>query len=170
MCIRDRFYGPYLLLRSWEIIAQRAADPGRIDLPSDYRPLIEWVYAEVPPPADHPWRAAWVEQAEQALKYQGKAEERLTNPPHPTRPFYGGAQHTFREEEDSSAWMAAQTPLQDCLLYTSDAADERPSVDLGGRRIIKKKTKTHTSGIPANQYRVNNNTNKGNKRDVDITE
>ena len=24
-----------------------------------------------------------------------------------------------------------------CLLYTSDAADERSSVDLGGRRIIK---------------------------------
>ena len=31
-----------------------------------------------------------------------------------------------------------------CLLYTSDAADERSSVDLGGRRIIKKKT-THDS-------------------------
>ena len=29
-----------------------------------------------------------------------------------------------------------------CLLYTSDAADERSSVDLGGRRIIKKKTKS----------------------------
>ena len=29
-----------------------------------------------------------------------------------------------------------------CLLYTSDAADERSSVDLGGRRIIKKKTRT----------------------------
>ena len=26
-----------------------------------------------------------------------------------------------------------------CLLYTSDASDERPSVDHGGRRIIKKK-------------------------------
>ena len=26
-----------------------------------------------------------------------------------------------------------------CLLYTSDAADERSSVDLGGRRLIKKK-------------------------------
>ena len=26
-----------------------------------------------------------------------------------------------------------------CLLYTSDAADERSSVDLGDRRIIKKK-------------------------------
>ena len=29
--------------------------------------------------------------------------------------------------------------LGTCLLYTSDAADERSSVDLGGRRIIKKK-------------------------------
>ena len=28
-----------------------------------------------------------------------------------------------------------------CLLYTSDAADERSSVDLGGRRIIKQKNK-----------------------------
>eukprot|EP00658_Telonema_sp_P-2_P034233 TRINITY_DN25001_c0_g1_i1.p1 TRINITY_DN25001_c0_g1~~TRINITY_DN25001_c0_g1_i1.p1 ORF type:complete len:157 (+),score=47.06 TRINITY_DN25001_c0_g1_i1:116-586(+) len=29
-----------------------------------------------------------------------------------------------------------------CLLYTSDAADEEDSVDLGGRRIIKKKKET----------------------------
>eukprot|EP00658_Telonema_sp_P-2_P056011 TRINITY_DN44509_c0_g1_i3.p2 TRINITY_DN44509_c0_g1~~TRINITY_DN44509_c0_g1_i3.p2 ORF type:complete len:128 (+),score=15.13 TRINITY_DN44509_c0_g1_i3:595-978(+) len=29
--------------------------------------------------------------------------------------------------------------LNICLLYTSDAADEEDSVDLGGRRIIKKK-------------------------------
>ena len=28
---------------------------------------------------------------------------------------------------------------RNCLLYTSDAADERSSVDLGGRRIIKNK-------------------------------
>ena len=32
-----------------------------------------------------------------------------------------------------------------CLLYTSDAADERSSVDLGGRRIIKKKKKIDTT-------------------------
>ena len=32
-----------------------------------------------------------------------------------------------------------------CLLYTSDAADERSSVDLGGRRIIKKKNRTQSS-------------------------
>nr|WP_074183968.1 hypothetical protein [Clostridioides difficile] len=31
--------------------------------------------------------------------------------------------------------------FKSCLLYTSDAADEEDSVDLGGRRIIKKKKK-----------------------------
>ena len=34
-----------------------------------------------------------------------------------------------------------QDELIVCLLYTSDAADERSSVDLGGRRIIKKKNR-----------------------------
>ena len=36
--------------------------------------------------------------------------------------------------------LAQQANCAVCLLYTSDAADERSSVDLGGRRIIKKKT------------------------------
>ena len=37
------------------------------------------------------------------------------------------------------SWTLVQN--SGCLLYTSDAADERSSVDLGGRRIIKKKKK-----------------------------
>ena len=36
--------------------------------------------------------------------------------------------------------------LTNCLLYTSDAADERSSVDLGGRRIIKKKKSEEVTG------------------------
>ena len=36
--------------------------------------------------------------------------------------------------------LAAQARI--CLLYTSDAADERSRVDLGGRRIINKKKLT----------------------------
>ena len=39
--------------------------------------------------------------------------------------------------------------LKGCLLYTSDAADERSSVDLGGRRIIKKKK---TESIHSRHY------------------
>ena len=34
-----------------------------------------------------------------------------------------------------------------CLLYTSDAADERSSGDLGGRRIIKKKIRKKKSDV-----------------------
>ena len=34
--------------------------------------------------------------------------------------------------------ISSATRVQVCLLYTSDAADELPCVDLGGRRIITK--------------------------------
>ena len=37
--------------------------------------------------------------------------------------------------------------IKPCLLYTSDAADERSSVDLGGRRIIKKKKTRDTEHL-----------------------
>ena len=45
-----------------------------------------------------------------------------------------------------------------CLLYTSDAADERSSVDLGGRRIIKKqnnkKKKKKTKNILSTMLKI----------------
>ena len=43
--------------------------------------------------------------------------------------------------------------FMDCLLYTSDAADERSSVDLGGRRIINKKNILIIHGLH-NQWNV----------------
>ena len=50
--------------------------------------------------------------------------------------------------ENSEKYLATETVSETnqngvnrCLLYTSDAADERSSVDLGGRRIIKQKKK-----------------------------
>ena len=42
-----------------------------------------------------------------------------------------------------AAWFlkADGSPVTEaCLLYTSDAADERSRVDLGGRRFLQKKT------------------------------
>ena len=36
-------------------------------------------------------------------------------------------------------FFTSREVLNACLLYTSDAADERSSVDLGGRRTLKKK-------------------------------
>ena len=51
----------------------------------------------------------------------------------PTRPLSSS-------RSASSRRSTSPTGSSRCLLYTSDAADERSSVDLGGRRIIKKKT------------------------------
>mgnify|MGYP003378184830 CR=1 FL=1 len=44
--------------------------------------------------------------------------------------------------------------LNSCLLYTSDAADERSSVDLGGRRIIKKKKNKNIGGSRASRKHI----------------
>ena len=51
------------------------------------------------------------------------------------------AGRTHRATQDHRTSNIFDTQFRGCLLYTSDAADERSSVDLGGRRIIKKKKK-----------------------------
>src|SRR5664280_3608225 len=43
-----------------------------------------------------------------------------------------------REQFEVRTFKRLMDILEPCLLYTSDAADEEDSVDLGGRRIIKK--------------------------------
>ena len=60
--------------------------------------------------------------------------------------FGGGAVVDRRRGVKADAWVPVDVvvvleELHTCLLYTSDAADERSSVDLGGRRIIKKKNR-----------------------------
>ena len=57
---------------------------------------------------------------------------------------------------------AAGAAAQPCLLYTSDAADERSSVDLGGRRIIKKKTKEERQAAVDADKHTKNMTNTAN--------
>ncbi len=41
------------------------------------------------------------------------------------------------------AFALALPPVGNCLLYTSDAADDLIGVDLGGRRLLKKKKVTN---------------------------
>src|SRR5664279_1698669 len=47
----------------------------------------------------------------------------------------------FLKNPNPTAFCGQRSSQFICLLYTSDAADEEDSVDLGGRRIIKKKKK-----------------------------
>ena len=58
----------------------------------------------------------------------------------------------YRHQGDGAGGKGAARS-DSCLLYTSDAADERSSVDLGGRRIIKKKNKDSMSWICTIQER-----------------
>ncbi len=44
-------------------------------------------------------------------------------------------------------------PVGTCLLYTSDAADDLIGVDLGGRRIIKKKKWSQETNTQAESRR-----------------
>mgnify|MGYP003381529239 CR=1 FL=1 len=48
-------------------------------------------------------------------------------------------QHDLERHVHTDPCGTRRRHVDPCLLYTSDAADERSSVDLGGRRIIKKK-------------------------------
>eukprot|EP00831_Metopus_contortus_P056684 TRINITY_DN48721_c0_g1_i1.p4 TRINITY_DN48721_c0_g1~~TRINITY_DN48721_c0_g1_i1.p4 ORF type:complete len:108 (+),score=30.07 TRINITY_DN48721_c0_g1_i1:173-496(+) len=41
--------------------------------------------------------------------------------------------------EQTEKWLENRVQNVGCLLYTSDAADDTPCVDLGGRRTINKK-------------------------------
>ena len=50
--------------------------------------------------------------------------------------------------------------LHHCLLYTSDAADERSSVDLGGRRIIKKKQRAKMDACDVELTKTNEQENR----------
>ena len=64
--------------------------------------------------------------------YKRQVVSRLAMPPQ------AGSRRSFGRWPESLDWRH-QSRLKRCLLYTSAAADERSSVDLGGRRIIKKK-------------------------------
>ena len=69
-----------------------------------------------------------------------RQEQRLT---HELRE---GVSSIFREDELILEAQQQAIDERPCLLYTSDADDERSSVDLGGRRIIKKKNNRKNEG------------------------
>ena len=47
--------------------------------------------------------------------------------------------NNYEEVDETHPVIERFDHVDDCLLYTSDAADDLLCVDLGGRRIIKKK-------------------------------
>ena len=85
----------------------------------------------------------------------------------PTISFHGDSDMTI--PIDTGTFKYCTNP-RSCLLYTSDAADERSSVDLGGRRIIKKKKRKEKKKIKKRnkkkQKQCKYRQRKGNRRRV----
>ena len=89
------------------------------------------------------------EQSEPKTQY-GVVTGRVVNLLDPLAQARVQVQFPWLDGTDLSAWARVAVPTAGpfhgmyfmpniCLLYTSDAADERSSVDLGGCRLIKKK-------------------------------
>ena len=109
----DRFYTPYILHQSLQVIEERASGLGYLDLPSDYRLFIEAVYDETPPDSDSNLYAEWQERQKEEVKLSDEAKLRMTGAPDPRRQFWKRADITFREDEESADWMVAQTRYQE---------------------------------------------------------
>ena len=98
---------------------------------------------------DKPWRGSWAGSGGGLLINQAiHTLDLLLWLLGPASEVHGVAANTVHpnvEVEDTAtivlkhAGGASSTLFATCLLYTSDAADERSSVNLGGRHTIKKK-------------------------------
>ena len=73
------------------------------------------------------------------LAFSSEKATRIVEIPHEKeRLDEPGSRNPFVRDKDRILYSK---PFRRCLLYTSDAADDLLCVDLGGRRIIKKKNK-----------------------------
>lgn len=101
-------YDEYILRRTWNILGQRA----QISLPRDYRPLIEFVYDDKRLLKTDPLFGAWDKLDKKQAKATGEARLRILPEPSPWRSFVAGVtRQQFVEDENSAAWMVAQTRL-----------------------------------------------------------
>ena len=98
-------YSPYILLKSWQEIAQRE----QFDLPTEYRPMIEAVYAEGKPSADHPLGKAYEKWYEKEINLSQHAQNQLTAEPQRKRAFCDATGVTYSDDEESNAWINAKT-------------------------------------------------------------
>jgi CRISPR-associated endonuclease/helicase Cas3 len=102
-----RIYTPYLLAKTWQILSGRTS----LRLPGDYRSLLEQVYAEDAPDPTSELYPYWQRMMEQHQHHQDEARIRIVREPDPEEAFSLSRDIPFHEDEESSAWIVAQTRL-----------------------------------------------------------
>ncbi len=103
-----RIYDEYVLRLTWKTILNHPM----IQLPVDYRPLIEAIYAETEPATDDPLKAAWDKLQTKQAEAMQQANLRLLPEPDADWSFAGrSAKMMFEESENNASWIVAQTRL-----------------------------------------------------------
>lgn len=99
-------YDEYLLRLTWDALQNRPT----INLPDDYRKLIETVYGAPEPPQDHPLRNAWNDMDNDRKNAKAEANIRLSPECHADYSFCDN-DNSLRQTDDesSSSWFAAKT-------------------------------------------------------------
>lgn len=104
---RDTVYEEYILQQTWLALLPRT----QLCLPADYRPLIEAVYSNNAPAPSSLLAEAWAKLQAKETSAAEKARQRILNDPDPRRPFCQNSKERFLEDEESAAWIVAQTRL-----------------------------------------------------------
>eukprot|EP00658_Telonema_sp_P-2_P071093 TRINITY_DN60412_c0_g1_i2.p1 TRINITY_DN60412_c0_g1~~TRINITY_DN60412_c0_g1_i2.p1 ORF type:complete len:151 (-),score=40.29 TRINITY_DN60412_c0_g1_i2:88-540(-) len=138
MCIRDRYQRRVRGTENSEMVALVGQEEVQV-LHKRWKGLREHIGNGEPPETDI-WEK-WFGVLESGYS---EPERRYHTLRHLTEMFWH--YDCVRDQLESPELVALAIWFHDlvyhgCLLYTSDAADEEDSVDLGGRRIIKKKKK-----------------------------
>jgi CRISPR-associated endonuclease/helicase Cas3 len=101
-------YDAFLLRQTWQIIQGR----DEINLPGDYRELVEAVYGISDVSPDNPLAEAWDKLQAKRSSAIKEANQRLIPEPDPEWSFCSrAARLTFEEDETGASWIVAQTRL-----------------------------------------------------------
>jgi CRISPR-associated endonuclease/helicase Cas3 len=127
-------YNEFLMRQTHHTLAQRT----HIQLPNDYRPLIEAVYSDKPPSADSPLYEAWQDLRTEQERATGEAKKRLLPRPTERDSFaqIAAMRVTFEEDENRADWIVAQTRLGEPTLNVIPLERDGDWILLdGGERI-----------------------------------
>jgi len=106
-------YDEYIIRKTHQELTKRISQNLSIILPADYRILIEAVYSETSPEQNDPLYEAWLDLQSKEDITGKKAKEKLLPEPHPRDSFAKttAMRVKFDEDENSAAWIVAQTRL-----------------------------------------------------------
>ena len=126
-------YAEYIMRKTYQVLIGNPA----IQLPQEYRSLIEAIYGDVIPLEDSPLYDAWLELQSNQKIASKEARERLLPKPHPRDLFAktSAMKIKFEEDETNANWIVAKTRLGERTLNVIPLEREDASIILENGQI-----------------------------------